>query len=138
MDILDEIYTALSDPIKTAVIAGTLPKVNWDNEGFNVVEGVAYLEVQNFPQDINPDEIGSSAPSRFDGFFQVNVKTPSGIGTKMATGYVTWLLATYKKGTPFTTASGLIVRVRKTVPAGGLNDKDWYMVPVTVYYYTFV
>ena len=92
----------------------------------------------NTVEEVVGREVGSNAASEWAGFFQINVKVPSETGTKAATALVSVLRSLYKRGGTLTSPAGVKVRIQKCVPAGGVDDRTWYIIPVSAWYYAFI
>ena len=106
-------------------------KVAWPNVKFTPIVGTAYYRTSFiYPagERLTHDNAG-----RFRGIFQVDAVVPAGKGNATVLSMARTVAAYFDNQK--LTGSGVSVEIIKTPALGpGLQEVDWYFIPVSIYY----
>lgn len=118
-----------------ATVAGTTaprPVFAWEGEGFQPVVGSAYIAETFRPVASIPRSIGRSAGTiEHRAAVALVLRYPAGKGTKPATLMAGTILAAFAHGVVLV-RSGCAATVLSSELAPGLQDPDWYAIPVNI------
>lgn len=134
MGAITEIVKAFS--IALGAIPG-FPPIAYENTDYTYVTGTMFLQAFHMPTSASPANIGPDAFINHRGIFQINVVAPHGQGAVKAASVVDSIISAFKAGTTLISPLNQAVRILRAVPAGGLNDNDWYIIPISIYYQAF-
>lgn len=134
------ICALLHERLATLTLSPTVP-ISWPEVPFTPPpDGSAYLDVAFIPNLMNRDFVGSTAPHRAEGLYQISVVYPRGVGT-IAPLNIAGLIAAHFPAdlSLISTDPALKVRIsqRPTVAAPMTEDAD-VRVPVTVSWRCFI
>ncbi|MBL8967954.1 MAG: hypothetical protein JNG85_13180 [Spirochaetaceae bacterium] len=120
----------LTDAAPGCAIAASL--VAWENVKFTPVAGTRYYRATFLPGTPRAAAIGSDAPNRHVGLFQVDIFDPVGRGDNATAAEAERIAACYKRGTVLT-YSGVTVRAERSwVSRVPQDDPAWYRQSVRV------
>jgi hypothetical protein len=126
-DALEAALTAMTPPLATA----------WEAVAYTPIVGTPYQRVALVPGAPINDEYGRGFQDQ--GFFQVSLHYPPGLGSKDATDRALALRSTFYRGATFT-KNGLVVKIMRTpaiLPAMD-DDQGRYVLPVSIQYLTSI
>jgi hypothetical protein len=103
------------------------PTVALQNVSFNKPEDGYWYEFWFIPSKPIEGEIFKDARQRWIGIVQINICTPSNVGTKPAKDRYDEIVNKFKCGKIF---EG--VRIDRTYQERGQEDEDYYLLPVTI------
>ena len=113
------------------------PKIVWENTVKEVNEEEVYLEPKLFPAKPAFFEIGTIAPVYLTGIYQIDVKTPKGIGWHTATDLIDKLLSHFPRNLVLIKDDMSIKIINSYANQGMIDFKGVYTTPVSVEYYSF-
>ena len=117
-----------------ADITPILP-IAWENVEYTPTMGNPYQKVHVF--FISPDNRGyGSGPYMEEGFFQISLYYPKQIGTELIDARADLIRATFKRGSHLISGTQDVVVNKTPTISSGKVDEDWYMIPVTVYFFS--
>jgi hypothetical protein len=103
------------------------------NKGFTP-PATGYIRAQHFPNTAQQQELGDAGRNRFIGQLLLGVFVPLNTGATEASEIAGTIAAHFKRGTVITEDSQIIRILRPPLVAGGLPEKSFFQVPVTVFY----
>ena len=109
----------------------------WEGVAYTPVVNTPYQQVALVPGTPINDEYGGGFQDQ--GFFQVSLHYPPGLGSKDATDRALAIRAVFYRGATFT-KNGLVVKIVKTptiLPAMD-DDQGRYVLPVSIQYLTSI
>lgn len=115
---------------------GTGKNVAWENKKFTPANNALWVQPQLLPAIEARAGIGTSAPQRIDGKWQVNVYAPQGTGPATADQMADAIRDAYPPGTVLS-AGNKYIRIQASARYPGFNSTPWYQVPVEVTWYTY-
>ena len=122
-----EVRSALLTQLKN-VVRGTL--IAEENKQFTPSDGTPWVRETLLPGIPNRVEIMQDGRSRQVGVYQVDVFTPSGIGTGIADALSTTIGDAFVVGSSFGTS--VIVVIQRVYGQPGREDGDWYHKPLVI------
>jgi hypothetical protein len=131
------VSTALVHLAIQSTLAALTPAISnsWENVNFVPVAGTPYQKLNILLSD--PDNLGyGSGPFREEGFFQVSLFYPKYAGTATVQARADLIRSTFYRGRILTSGSQKVVIQRTPTISAGRVDGDYYMVPVTVYFFS--
>jgi hypothetical protein len=122
-----EVRDALLTQLKT-VVSETL--IAEENKQFKPSDDTPWVRETLLPGIPERVEIMQDGQSRQYGVYQVDVFTPSGIGTEIADTLAESIGDSFIAGESF--GSEVVVRIRRTYSQPGREDGDWYHKPLVI------
>lgn len=99
---------------------------------YTPVSGTAYLRETFMPAQPHTVEIGSTAPVRALGLYQIDVFAPGGsTGSYAGKQLADTVMEKFKAGTTLTSGTTQVL-ITKTYRLTGRTEADWYHIPVIV------
>jgi hypothetical protein len=118
-------------------LAALTPAISnsWENVNFVPIAGTPYQGLDIFLSD--PDNLGyGSGPYRDEGFFQVSLNYPKYAGTATVQARADLIRSTFYRGRTLTSGSQKVVINRTPTISKGRVNGDFWLVPVTVYFFS--
>lgn len=115
------------------------PAIAFENARFEPQVGTPYARADLLPAESQSPVILSAGELVYEsGIFQVTLHFPEGEGTKKALVMAEAVREHFPKGLRLQ-SEGLTVIVKKRASvAGGFNENGWYVVPISVPYFSQV
>lgn len=130
-----DISAALDVNLNTLATANSID-VAWENEGYTPVTGIAYLRATLLPADTAGVGMADNSSDEHLGIYQVDVFTPTDDGKGQAVNLADDIADQFKRGTELT-YNGVTVRIKTVSRSSGSRDGSWFIVPVSIQYYSF-
>lgn len=93
-----------------------------------------YIRAQHFPNTALQQELGDTGRNRFTGQLLLGVFKPLNTGATEANEVAGAIAAHFKRGTVITEDTQIIRIIRPPLVTGGLPEKSFFQIPVTVFY----
>lgn len=108
---------------------------SWPNSSFVPTVGTPYQDLNIF--FVEPDNLGyGSGPYMEEGFFQISLYYPKQIGTALIDARADLIRETFKRGSYLISGEQRVVVNKTPTISSGQVEGDWYMIPVTVYFFS--
>lgn len=113
-----------------------LPPIGWENVNFSPSTSVGYLEPRLVPTRREPAVRGINPQLLYQGYYLIEVFTPSGYGPNKADTYASTLIDHFEV-TKDISRGGTTVSIRYAERDLGIKEDAFYKVPVRIGYYTY-
>ena len=136
MTVMQDIRAALEQQIAT--ISGIPSSANraFENAKFIPTTGTAWVKMALVPVNSRPAVMGPAPQIRHDGSFFVTLHMPEGTGPAGADALADAVRAAFTVDTGLT-SGGTTVRFRYSERGVAVLDAPWYIVTVSISWYTF-
>lgn len=112
--------------------------IAWENISFTPPNDSPYLRPTFLPGGLAAFglEIGSS--NEIDGVYQIDLFYPAGAGAGAARRQADTILDQFRRGVTLTdSGSGVSVHLRESYRNPGIQETDWYQIPIVVTWKSF-
>jgi hypothetical protein len=103
----------------------------YENDNFEPINGTPWAQVFFLPEQPKAVTLSGTGEDEHTGIFQINLNYPKSAGAGAASDMAALIFEHYQAGARFA-FSGQEVLVLSCGRAGGRNDGDWYIVPITI------
>lgn len=136
MTVMQNIRAALEQQI--ANVSGIPSSANraWENVRFSPTTGTAWVRMALVPTTSRPAVRGPSPQIRHDGVFLVTAHLPEGDGPAAADALADAIRAAFTVDTGLT-SGGVTVRFNYAERGSAILDTPWYIVTVSISWYTY-
>lgn len=110
--------------------------VAWENARFEPAEGTGYLRPFLLPAEPRQATVGASGIDRVAGLYQIDVCEPKDGGLGPAMRKVDEVIAQFSRGLSLT-SNGVTLTIERSWPGPALARDSFYVVPVTVSWYSY-
>lgn len=131
MGVASEILSSLNGKLDT--LSGTYD-IAWGNTSYSPQADVLYLRPTHLPVQPLPIGVADVDGVRRDGYYQVDVFAPRGLGSNNAMDAADSICSLFVKGLKLTTTSGYAIKIITTIVEGGQVVGSHYVVPVLIQY----
>jgi len=107
-----------------------------ENTKFTPVEGEGYLRSFLLPAEPTQATIGTSGIDRVSGLYQIDVAMPKDIGTGALMRKVDEVVAQFARGLSLT-SNAVTLTVQRSWPGPAIARDSFYVVPVSVSWFTY-
>jgi hypothetical protein len=128
--VYDKLQAALDASLDSFATAQSID-VAWENASYDPTVGTPYLRVTFMPISPMQATTGTDGYNQLGGLYQVSVFYPSARGSKGARQMADALISHFKRGTSLT-SGGETLKIKSSGRAKGINEPNWYHVPVTI------
>lgn len=109
-------------------------KISWPNQDFSAINGIEYLRPTVIPADTVQATLGEVGENRHSGLYQVDVFWPANQSSISPKQRGSQIANHFKAGTQLS-REGLLIRILSPPTVGaGIQEPNWYRVPVTIPY----
>jgi len=133
---LSEIRAALEESVANISGIPAAAQRAWDNVRFEPTVGTTWVKMTLIPLNDRPATRGDTPQYRTDGFFQISIFTPEGQGAGEAEALAETISDSYTVSDVLTKNS-TSVRFEFAEIGQGMTESPWYMVPVTIRWYSY-
>ncbi len=127
-NLLQTKLTTITSPLATA----------WENSRFKPVTGTAWQKIHLLPAESENPTLGSTVLIYESGIFQISLFYPSMAGPNDAVTRAEAIKALFPRGLSLS-SDGITIKIYKTPAiATAFYDDGWYVLPVSIYYYSHV
>lgn len=110
--------------------------VAWENSEYVPTEGVGYLRPFLLPMQPAQATVGTNGVDRIAGIYQVDVCEPKDQGSGGVLRKVDSIIAQFARGSDIS-SNGVTLTVQRSWPGPALSRDAFYVVPVSIYWYTY-
>lgn len=110
--------------------------VAWENTKYTPVEGVGYLRPFLLPAEPRAATIGTQGVDRVSGLYQVDVAMPKDEGTGALMRKVDEIISQFARGSSLT-SNGVTLTIERSWPAPAIARDTFYVVPVSVSWFSY-
>jgi len=110
--------------------------IAWENSNFTPKEGVGYLRPFMLPVEPKQATVGVSGLDRVSGIYQIDVAEPKDGGNGALLRKVDAVIAQFARGLSVT-SNGVTVTILRSWPGPALARGSFYVIPVSVSWYTY-
>ena len=110
--------------------------VAWENTKYKPTEGVGYLQPFMLPAEPSQATIGAGGLDRVAGIYQIDVAEAKDAGQGALSRKVDEVIAQFARGLSVT-SNGVTLTIRRSWPGPALTRGAFYVVPVSVSWYTY-
>lgn len=136
MTIMQNIRAALEQQIATVSGIPSTANRAWENVKFVPTTGTAWVKMALVPVTSRPAVLGPAPQIRHDGSFLVTLHLPEGAGPAGADALADAVRAAFTVDTGLT-SGGTTVRFRYAERSVAVLDTPWYIVTVSISWYTY-
>lgn len=136
MSVMSDIRAALESEIANVTGIPSAQYRAWENVKFKPDENQTWVRMQISPLSQRPAVRGPDPQLRHDGLFLVDVFVPDKIGPNSADVLADAIRDHFTVDDVYT-SNTVNVRFRYSERRAGIQDGPWYMVPVTIAWYTY-
>lgn len=129
-------YDEARAALDTQLSAYQNTNVAWENTTFEPEEGVGYLRSFLLPAEPAAATIGVSGLDRVAGIYQVDVCEPKDGGNGALLRKVDEVIAQFARGSSVT-SNGVTLTILRSWPGPAIARDSFYVVPVSVSWYTY-
>lgn len=119
-----------------AAIVG-VPTILYENVAKSPMNGTPFIRSTLIPSSSRAAVMGPSPSVLHRGIFLLDVYQPENLGPGAADVQADALLTAFAPGTQIVEDTELI-RVLSAERTGGFNEPPWYVVPVTITWYSYI
>lgn len=130
------IRRALEQRLATVQDSGGEPEIAFENVKYDPAGESQWLRARIEYTENRPAAIGLNSQIKYDGVLFIDCFVNENIGTKTADDLAQSVIDLFPYSTELTEGS-VKVRIRYSERAGGVHDKPWYFVPITISFYTY-
>lgn len=105
-------------------------RIAWENKNFSATQGQAWMAFHFVPAGESIDTLSVDGLDRVDGFVQIDVNYPQGIGEGESRKTINALRTCFKPG--YLTYGGQSVLILSRSRAGGMTSDGFFKIPFTV------
>jgi hypothetical protein len=131
-----DIRAALEQQIASVTGIPSAANRSWENVRFKPTTGTSWVRMTLQPGESRPAIRGANPVLEYIGLFLVDVFVPEGTGPNAADVLADNIRNQFAPGTDIT-ENATTVRIRHSERADGQLDGPWYMVPVSISWYSF-
>jgi hypothetical protein len=110
--------------------------IAFENTKFTPEEGVGYLRTFMLPAEPEQASVGSQGVDRVSGIYQIDVAEPKDNGNGAILRKVDAVIAQFARGLSVT-SNGVTVTVLRSWPGPAIARDAFYVIPVSVSWYTY-
>lgn len=136
MTIMQNIRAALEQQIATVSGIPSTANRAWENVKFVPTTGTSWVKMALVPVTSRPAVVGPAPQIRHDGSFLVTLHLPEGTGSAGADALADAVRAAFTVDTGLT-SGGTTVRFRYAERSVAVLDTPWYIVTVSISWYTY-
>lgn len=136
MTIMQNIRAALEQQIATVSGIPSTSNRAWENVKFVPTTGTSWVKMALVPVSSRPAVVGPAPQIRHDGSFLVTLHLPEGTGPAGADALADAVRAAFTVDTGLT-SGGTTVRFRYAERSVAVLDTPWYIVTVSISWYTY-
>ena len=123
------VYKILAQNLQDNYSAPTT--INWENVTYTPDVNTSWIQEFFVPNESPQVTLGTDGDVESYGFYQLNVKTPSGTGTVTSGTIVQELSEIFKIKTTLS-LDGYDVYIESFNPAQGIEVDGWWVIPITI------
>lgn len=113
-----------------------VPSIAYENVSFKPTTGQSYLEVSYSPLTRRPAVAGTNPQQRYDGLFFINCYVPEGTGPAVGDTLAKNVMEAFEATTKLN-HNNQTVRIDYAERQLAYVDSPWYVVPVTIAWYSY-
>ena len=134
-DINNDIRAALETHLNDASIA----PIAWENVSFSPTTGTSFLKPIYTPTLRRPSVMGRSPQQRYQGLFRVLCHAAEGLGPRAADDLATDVIELFEATSDidYTGSQTIKVSIDHAERRIAFVDTPWYIVPVSISWYTY-
>lgn len=140
-NVYDQVQAALEQKL---LAYGSLPKladgtsnaVQFENVRFDPPTESAWWRTTFISVNSERGSFGSAGYSRIEGYMNIDLFYPAGVGSGIARRACDGILAHFKSGTRIVMSSGVEVSIRKALRVQTIQEPDWYHIQARVHWMT--
>lgn len=110
--------------------------VAWENTVFEPKEGDGYLRPYLLPAEPSQATVGANGLDRVGGIYQVDVCEPKDGGNGALLRKVDEVLAQFARGSTVS-SNGVVLTILRSWPGPAIARDSFYVIPVSVSFYTY-
>lgn len=139
MSYYDEMRSALEVALKSVT---DVPEIAWQNSKHVPTTGTPYIEARFIPTGRRPAVRGSNPQMRYQGVFQLILRTKERVGSSESQDIVHNILEVFEATTDlsFTNTENqtVYVTIDYAEQVGAYTESPWYTTPINIGWYSFV
>jgi len=128
----DDVRAALDNRLLAYQTENVAP----ENTKFTPIEGTGYLQTFLLPAEPTQATIGASGIDRVAGIYQIDVAEPKDVGTGAQMRKVDEVVAQFARGLSLT-SNAVTLTVQRSWPGPAITRDSFYIVPVSVSWFTY-
>lgn len=115
-----------------------LPNANvaFENVKFTPQEGVGYMRSFMLPVEPAQATVGTNGLDLVEGIYQVDIAEPKDAGNGALLRKVDSVIAQFPRGLSVT-SNGVTLTIRRAWPGPALSRDSFYVIPVSISWYTY-
>lgn len=129
-------YDDVRIALETRLSAYQAANVAWQNVEFKPSPGVGYLEPSLLIATPAMASVGTGGVDRHSGIFQIDVIEHKNTGPGSAMQKADAIAAQFTRGLALV-SNAVTVTIERSWPAAGFNRDDWFVVPVSVSWFSY-
>lgn len=121
--------------VQTANFSGSIA---WEDVTYQPDLSVSYIRVRNLPVANKAAGIGTSAPNKLTGIWEIIVCTPTGNGTGDANTMADQVEALFPRGFSLAACGGYVRSIDPPSRGRAIVTDAWAYLPISIPYYAYL